>query len=200
MDTKTKVPQQRGILRLDTQQEQGLPSQPLTKKNILWDEEAIASHERGARQKITEPKTPFISYNQETDEILGCSGVFDVSLRWSFKKTHARWKAAIPPLELMVALDDMALDGSTLVIKADSAPISEHTSMNGTRQNPAIPDWSDDEENDNRATEPQESADHEAFMQKRLMHYNMRAALEARYDDEDDEEEQDQDVVGERRR
>lgn len=81
MDT-TETQQQRGILKLDTQQDSS--QHPLPKRNILWDEEAIASQEakRGTRQKITEPKTPFISYNHETDEILGCSGVFIVSLRW----------------------------------------------------------------------------------------------------------------------
>jgi hypothetical protein len=74
MDT-TEPQQQRGILKgpVDSQQDSTKPL--TTKKNILWDEEAIASHERGTRQKITEPKTPFISYNHETDEILGCSGM-----------------------------------------------------------------------------------------------------------------------------
>lgn len=102
------------------------------------------------------------------------------------------WKAAIPPLELTAALDDMALDGSTLV------PISQPTStqqIHQVSQEPAIPDWSEDEdEDDNRAPDSMEttkdSADHEAFMQKRNMHYNMRAALEARYDDDEEEEEE----------
>jgi hypothetical protein len=56
MDT-TETQQQRGILKgIDSQHDSTKPIMT-TKKNILWDEEAIASHERGARQKITEPKT-----------------------------------------------------------------------------------------------------------------------------------------------
>ena len=44
-------------------------------KSIVWDDPTIQKHdlERGTRQKIDEPKTPYIHYEHETDEILSDS-------------------------------------------------------------------------------------------------------------------------------
>lgn len=43
------------------------------RSKITWDEEVIAEHdkERGQRQKIDEPDTPFLYYNPEGDEVSG---------------------------------------------------------------------------------------------------------------------------------
>lgn len=48
---------------------------------LKWDEDNLieTSAERGTRQKITEPKTPFIHYDSTKDVLLGCSGNPDQS-------------------------------------------------------------------------------------------------------------------------
>ena len=45
-------------------------------KRIRWDEDNLMITEagKGNTQKITEPKTPFIHYNSETDEVFGHTG------------------------------------------------------------------------------------------------------------------------------
>lgn len=43
------------------------------RSKITWDEDVIAEHdkERGQRQKIDEPDTPFLYYDPEGDEVSG---------------------------------------------------------------------------------------------------------------------------------
>ena len=91
MDT-TEPQQQRGILKgsVDSQQDSTKPL--TTKKNILWDEEAIASHERGTRQKITEPKTlwdPSSEYGPEQHQaqlLLADARLGEIKNQWTMKQ------------------------------------------------------------------------------------------------------------------
>ncbi|KAG6902451.1 hypothetical protein C0995_016312 [Termitomyces sp. Mi166 len=59
-------PKPKGILK-------NAPPQPGTPIHLQWDEENIALTEiqKDSLMKITEPKTPYVRYNAETDEIEG---------------------------------------------------------------------------------------------------------------------------------
>eukprot|EP00927_Polykrikos_kofoidii_P056068 TRINITY_DN50250_c0_g1_i1.p1 TRINITY_DN50250_c0_g1~~TRINITY_DN50250_c0_g1_i1.p1 ORF type:complete len:545 (-),score=99.16 TRINITY_DN50250_c0_g1_i1:88-1665(-) len=63
--------------------------QPRSSKRVVWDEKAIAEHdkERGTRQKIDEPDTPFVrSPQKESDSEGGPSSSDDEQHRLSFRQ------------------------------------------------------------------------------------------------------------------
>ncbi|KAJ3105251.1 hypothetical protein HDU97_008274 [Phlyctochytrium planicorne] len=146
---------------------------------LRWDEDNLMMTEaqKSSTMKITEPKTPFIHYNHETDEILGNTG-------------------SVPPLELSTAISSakglMSLNSEDSLISSDSERRSTASSVKSTS------DWESDE--DETLTE-EEKAKRAKFAKLRSQHYNMKAALQkakskpghggrgGRDDDDDDEEE-----------
>jgi len=157
-------PKTKGILKHGNSSEsieKNLPTK------IRWDEDNIMMTEadRGKTMKITEPKTPFIRYNIEKDEVYG----------------HT---AAVEPVELTMALEaekqempDFSLGGS------------EEFEDDNEVQNDDD-DWDDDDEEETE----EERKKREEFKKKRAEHYNMKEALALihshKFDDEDDEDEE----------
>ena len=77
-------------------------------------------------------------------------------------------------------------------------PANNHTSLpDAVSEAHETQNWDDDEDQDMAPEQDQSSEDkkhYEEFMRKRLMHYNMKVALQAQpYEDEDEEEEELQD-------
>ncbi|QRV72520.1 hypothetical protein RhiJN_00534 [Ceratobasidium sp. AG-Ba] len=64
-------PKPKGILK------NALPSPGLNNTRLTWDEENLALTEvqKDSLMKITEPKTPYVRYNAETDEVEGFSNI-----------------------------------------------------------------------------------------------------------------------------
>ncbi|KAG9094219.1 hypothetical protein FRC06_011027 [Ceratobasidium sp. 370] len=77
--TAASQPKPKGILK------NALPSPGLSNTRLTWDEENLALTEvqKDSLMKITEPKTPYVRYNAETDEVEGFSNVpaFDLDGR-----------------------------------------------------------------------------------------------------------------------
>lgn len=67
----------------------------LSSFSLQWDEEnlALTEAQKDSQMKITEPKTPYVRYNAETDEVEG--GKTDRFL--SQLKSHRR---LVPPLQI----------------------------------------------------------------------------------------------------
>jgi len=122
--------------------------------------------DRGKTMKITEPKTPFIRYNIEKDEVYG----------------HT---AAVEPVELTMALEaekqempDFSLGGSCEDFEDDNEVQNDDD------------DWDDDDEEETE----EERKKREEFKKKRAEHYNMKEALALihshKFDEDEDEDEE----------
>ncbi|KAG4102024.1 hypothetical protein H8356DRAFT_1653257 [Neocallimastix lanati (nom. inval.)] len=122
--------------------------------------------DRGKTMKITEPKTPFIRYNIDKDEVYG----------------HT---AAVEPVELTMALEaekqempDFSLGGSNEDFENENPSDVQND------------DWNDDSEEEETEEERKKR---EEFKKKRAEHYNMKEALALihshKFDDEDEDEE-----------
>lgn len=59
-------------------------SQCLASSSLQWDEEnlALTEAQKDSHMKITEPKTPYVRYNAETDTIEGGAYPFVVPTRF----------------------------------------------------------------------------------------------------------------------
>ncbi|TPX33766.1 hypothetical protein SmJEL517_g03430 [Synchytrium microbalum] len=136
---------------------------------IRWDEDNLMMTEaaKGATMKITEPKTPYIHYNADTDTVLGTSA-----------------NVAIPPIELTTAMqqysDTVATTNNT------KSPSVRSTSASSFASNGSEWDDSDDDEE----ADPEEQERRRKFKQMRAQHYNMKEALRKakQVQDEADEE------------
>ncbi|ORX47620.1 hypothetical protein BCR36DRAFT_413562 [Piromyces finnis] len=134
---------------------------------IRWDEDNIMMTEadRGKTMKITEPKTPFIRYNIEKDEVYG----------------HT---AAVEPIELTMALEAEKQEMPSFSLGGSEEFEDEQ------QENVQDDDW--DDEDDEEETE-EERKKREDFKKKRAEHYNMKEALallhRKNFDDEDEDEE-----------
>ncbi|KAJ3223253.1 hypothetical protein HK099_001344 [Clydaea vesicula] len=73
---------------------------------IHWDEELITFHDsqRGKTMKISEPKTPFIHYDQDNDVLLGHRGGDFVEIFYCYILKNYFGVDDIPPMELMEAI------------------------------------------------------------------------------------------------
>ncbi|KAI9138585.1 hypothetical protein BKA69DRAFT_1090858 [Paraphysoderma sedebokerense] len=179
-------------------------------QRIKWDEDNIqlTGEGRGTRQKITEPKTPYIHYNLDSDEVLGVT-------------------SEIPPFELTQALEPLASSNFNSSLSTSN---SGSNSLSGSSQNlhihshypkagvastddpgmdldirndnghtgneqvehigRAAQTWSDEESDEEEQTE-EEKQRHKRFQMLRSQHYNMKDVLAQRsFDDDDDDEDE----------
>ncbi|CAH1767537.1 8732_t:CDS:2 [Entrophospora sp. SA101] len=143
------------------------PKQP----RLTWDEDNIQLTEgqKDSTMKITEPKTPYIHYNQETDEIMT-----------DLEK--------IPGLALVTnSLGSTSLGGGgSNSISPVGTPLS--TSPSSAHFPDSVKDeWDSETEEDEEAREKRRK-----FAQLRAKHYNMKEALKLGHklveEDVDDDE------------
>lgn len=92
-------PKPKGILK------NALPSPGLNNARLTWDEENLALTEiqKDSLMKITEPKTPYVRYNAETDEVEGFSNIPSFNLdsrpgRSSSSEVAQTPSTSIPPV------------------------------------------------------------------------------------------------------
>ncbi|CAE6431094.1 unnamed protein product [Rhizoctonia solani] len=92
-------PKPKGILK------NAIPSPGLNNSRLTWDEENLALTEiqKDSLMKITEPKTPYVRYNAETDEVEGFSNIPAFNLdsnsnRLNSAEVSQLPSASIPPV------------------------------------------------------------------------------------------------------
>lgn len=90
-----------------------VPKAGETARKITWDEECIKEHdkERGTRQRIDEPNTPYVYYDEPSDSAMSATGDY----------AGAPVHTATQPLrEAGVNSEELALKLQTLVQKKDT--------------------------------------------------------------------------------
>ncbi|CCO26418.1 hypothetical protein BN14_00441 [Rhizoctonia solani AG-1 IB] len=92
-------PKPKGILK------NAIPSPGLNNTRLTWDEENLALTEvqKDSLMKITEPKTPYVRYNAETDEVEGFSNIPAFNLDTNLNRANSAEvsqlpSASIPPV------------------------------------------------------------------------------------------------------
>ncbi|KAF7332462.1 Protein phosphatase regulatory subunit glc9 [Mycena kentingensis (nom. inval.)] len=75
------LPKPKGILKNNPQ----APTTGVGGHSLQWDEENLALTEiqKDSLMKITEPKTPYVRYNAETDTVEGEIPIFDLNGQWA---------------------------------------------------------------------------------------------------------------------
>ncbi|KAJ1555295.1 hypothetical protein HK096_004882 [Nowakowskiella sp. JEL0078] len=118
---------------------------------LKWDEDNITLTEsqKSATMKITEPKTPYIHYNSDTDQVLGTT-------------------ALIPPMELETALNF----AKSTMPSSSSSSIEQHHVILDPQTSGSEWDDSDEEEQDEEEVEQRKK-----FTAIRAQHYNMKNVL-----------------------
>lgn len=98
--------------------------------NLQWDEENLALTEinKDSLMKITEPKTPYVRYNAETDEIEG--DIPDLSLSGGYSSQAYRDEQVASPLSSPTALPHEHQQQQQH--QADGGPPSRRTSISST--------------------------------------------------------------------
>ncbi|KAG6910785.1 hypothetical protein DXG01_007673 [Tephrocybe rancida] len=194
-------PKPKGILK-------NAPQQPGTPAHLQWDEENLALTEiqKDSLMKITEPKTPYVRYNAETDEVEGeipglnldgpdvaPSPDFEVpgSPQMSVSSTGADTSGAS---SRRTSISSIGRSGS-LSGRSGSATSSRSTSFslpNEARREIRADDREPGEEVEvEEEMDEETAAKHAAFVRARGRHYSNEAEAMKRaaqlIDDEDDE-------------
>ncbi|KAI7870242.1 hypothetical protein BDF14DRAFT_1741406 [Spinellus fusiger] len=128
---------------------------------LKWDEAnlELTEAQKDAVMKVDEPKTPYIHYNPETDEVLNMpEGGYDI------KAAHEE-------------PEEFSLDTGN-----ESDRSSTSSSRKGRRVYLSDDDWDSDDKEEDEQTRKQ----HDEFAKKRAMHYNMGNVL--RNDDDENED------------
>ncbi|KAL1935129.1 hypothetical protein VTP01DRAFT_4269 [Rhizomucor pusillus] len=142
---------------------------------LKWDEANLEYNEgqKDSTMKIDEPKTPYIRYDPEKDEVLNMPGDVPYGARAAHEEP-----------------EDFSLDTGNESDRSNSSG-----SKKGRRVYLSDDDWESDEEDED---DEQKRKRHEEFAKKRAQHYNMGNVLRQRPnelldddDDEDEDEEQD---------
>ncbi|CAE6455201.1 unnamed protein product [Rhizoctonia solani] len=86
-------PKPKGILK------NAIPSPGLNNTRLTWDEENLALTEvqKDSLMKITEPKTPYVRYNAETDEVEGFSNIPAFNLDSHPNRSNSTEVSQLPP-------------------------------------------------------------------------------------------------------
>jgi protein phosphatase inhibitor 2 len=138
---------------------------------LTWDEANLVINEgqRDSTMKITEPKTPFVRYNPETDEVMNLE--------------------TIPGFELGMAEDDLRSPPGSSGPSSRHSSFSAHSRPSGSRrsssdssekrvdiildenaQHGGIDPEADDDDDEANMT-PEELAKHRQFAHRRGSHY-----------------------------
>lgn len=200
--SSSSLPKPKGILK---NAQHGTVNQP--GHSLQWDEENIALTEIGkdSLMKITEPKTPYVRYNAETDEIEG--DIPDLSLSGGYSSMMMdREMAPSPPLSVSPTNADTSGPSSrrTSISSAGhpevhlrspgSGASSRSTSFNlpnEARRDLHLDGNLGDEIGEDSEMDEETAAKHAAFVRARKGHYSNEAEAMKRaaamLEDEEDE-------------
>ncbi|KAL1919097.1 uncharacterized protein VTP21DRAFT_2478 [Calcarisporiella thermophila] len=138
-------------------------------QRLKWDEDniMITEAQRGSTMKINEPKTPYIRYNPETDEVItDLSGLDIPSFSLGEDRASPERRSSSP--------------GSSLA----SSPRDKHPHLQ------VDDEWDENDEEDEETKER-----HRKFKEMRSQHYNMRDAMRRAREMLEHEDEEDKDVA-----
>ncbi|CAE6523534.1 unnamed protein product [Rhizoctonia solani] len=85
-----------------------IPSPGLSNTRLTWDEENLALTEvqKDSLMKITEPKTPYVRYNAETDEVEGFSNIPAFNLDAHPNRSNSTEVSQLPPPTIPTVPED----------------------------------------------------------------------------------------------
>lgn len=166
-------------------------------KGIVWDEETIAEHDmdRGTRQKIEEPDTPFIHSPQAASE--PTSGTHSVTKEEQIQKAMEAQK--IPQAQQAEQLQNDLNAKLTSWFARDGHRVSIQEQWDDVPDTlrPATQEGSENGDSRQGSKDlAEEEAEKRAFEMKRKQHYNEAAAVKAllaKKMEEEDEDEDDED-------
>ncbi|KAA1098056.1 hypothetical protein PGT21_027560 [Puccinia graminis f. sp. tritici] len=155
--------------------------------HLTWDEPNLALNDlnRDSTMKITEPKTPFVRYNAETDEVMDLESIPDFDLgRASSSSSSSQHQASAVHEEPMATDDDQSQNPSSSMRRFSSSSSRRGSGSTERRQvlvqppvgpsSTAGDDALDDEE-DEADLDPDARAKHDAFVRARKGHYGNEA-------------------------
>ncbi|GAA5837833.1 hypothetical protein JCM5353_002981 [Sporobolomyces roseus] len=191
--TASRPPPPKGILKNSSSSSQGQSTSPHS--GLAWDEANLSLNEvqKDSTMKITEPKTPYVRYNAETDEVMDLDKIpgFELGI------TSLNSPPTAPHTSDSTS-SRRGSEGSEKMVRVErtnsfnsqmSGEPSEEAMRGMSLQSPEEVEDSDDEPADEETKEHRKQ-----FAQKRDRHYSNEAeamkraqALMEREDDEDDE-------------
>ncbi|KAI8985432.1 hypothetical protein BDB01DRAFT_788235 [Pilobolus umbonatus] len=135
---------------------------------LKWDEASLELTEaqKDSTMKVDEPKTPYVRYNAETDQVLNMDDIPDIAYGVGSSRAEP---------------EHFILDEG---VESDKSSVT--SDKNRRRVSVSDDDWDMDENEDEDSEEAQKR--HEEFLRKRAMHYHMGAALRHKDDDEETDE------------
>ncbi|KAG6891303.1 hypothetical protein C0992_009184 [Termitomyces sp. T32_za158] len=191
-------PKPKGILK-------NAPPQPGTPIHLQWDEENLALTEiqKDSLMKITEPKTPYVRYNAETDTIEGDIPNLDLDGRYVLPSSSPSQLSSISsagadtsgPSSRRTSISSLGRSGS-LSGRSGSGTSSRSTSFslpNEARgEIRSVGGDASEEVEEEVEMDEEAAAKHAAFVRARGRHYSNEAEAMKRaaqlIDDEDDDE------------
>ncbi|KAF8494116.1 hypothetical protein F5888DRAFT_1795179 [Russula emetica] len=169
------------------------PTLGVSAQRLQWDEENIALTElqKDSQMKITEPKTPYVRYNAELDEVEGVSltpdtdiPTFELGGSSAPSPPPASPSPIEPPSPRRTSFSTGKRPG-----RSSSGSSSRSTSFNIPSDVPR--GEVEEESSDDEPMSPEAAAKHEAFLKARGRHYSNEAEAMKRaaklIEEEDDE-------------
>ncbi|OAV96907.1 hypothetical protein PTTG_08934 [Puccinia triticina 1-1 BBBD Race 1] len=154
--------------------------------HLTWDEPNLALNDlnRDSTMKITEPKTPFVRYNAETDEVMDLESIPDFDLGRASSSSSSSHQASAIHEEPMATDEDQSQNPSSSMRRFSSSSSRRGSGSTERRQvlvqppvgpsSTAGDDALDDEE-DGADLDPDARAKHDAFLRARKGHYGNEA-------------------------
>ncbi|KAI8380385.1 hypothetical protein BD560DRAFT_388098 [Blakeslea trispora] len=151
--------------------------QPTEATRLRWDEAnlELTESQKDSTMKVDEPKTPYVRYDHETDQVLNMQDIPGIP---NYAGTEP---------------EEFTLDGG---IESDKSSVGSHHEKARRRVSVSDDDWEMDEDAKREEEEDEEAKQrHEEFLRKRAMHYHMGAALRHDNDDEEEDKEQEEKTI-----
>jgi len=155
-------------------------------QHLQWDETNLALTElqKDSQMKITEPKTPYVRYNAELDEVEGDIPTIDLGGSSASSPPPASPSPVEPPSPRRPSFSTGKRPG-----RSSSGSSSRSTSFSLPRDAPR--GEVQEESSDDEPMSPEAAAKHEAFLKARGRHYSNEGEAMKRgkmmEEDEDDE-------------